>query len=494
MKKILTFLFMMLCLTIFSITAVDKLQLVSASQDSKPENLELNSNIPFYDYDHIWYTDEVGQLGLGKQLLDPNDIGLNSDYTGNKTTFMFSKYLPIPAKTVYCLYVAPWIMQMADSFNEAYPIMTYWKDDMKEEAVEEIIDLRNGGWGGYIYIENKTNATRYFAISSLEIRISYDDIPLTADNILMLQKEPNTSTLSFNGYYDYIGQEDYTQATETRYFYTYTGSNLTEADILKLFKARDNGYDVSLSIENNQYKDAEGEYPVTIVATDANNNQSKYTLMIRVINQPIPTINGPDTITYYLSKNPAITLNKLLANYTSDYCGVSGTLSLTEDSKFKFYGVIGNHSETTLTLIATFTGGRVATKDIKLVIVDDIAPTIYVTEFTLTTLEANALSLAQLVEHIEKSYKNLYNKNPNEIVIVQNSYTGNEDEAGVYYVTYKCVFGEEEEMGRLKIVVNSTNNKNDNNYKSIYLGLGVGFGAIILLAGAILIQKRRHNK
>lgn len=208
--------------------------------------------------------------------------------------------------------------------------------------------------------------------------------------------------------------------------------------------------------------------------------------------ESLPVIEGPDEVVFYLSQKELITTENLLDKYKARYKEEVGEIFLTEKSITAFYECANNHSTTLLTLKAKFANNLEVTKNIVLMIVDDNTPSQDASVYTITKTEDEILGKDAIVASIEKLHKEFLGVAPSEIIIIQNTYAGNEGKVGAYYIEYEYITEDVSYLARLDLIIEPAVMKDDT-LKNFYIGMGVWFVSLVLVSCAIFIFKKPYN-
>lgn len=430
---------------------------------------------------------DVASLGAGKQLLNYEDINWYVNEYDYANPY-FKKWYLIPANTVYCFYMSYKAVGIIDS---EFPMRIMFKESADAQIDEKIVSAYPGGWGAHCYIENTSENDLYFAITDFNI----PETPITADDVegnFMLQREENTSSMSFTGYYDYIDPSLGLSAIEGDYtLLALKGTKLSDEQILSMFKAYDNKHNniKSLELISTDYVDEIGEYNVSLKAIDQSDNETTFNFKLKVVKPVDPVVFGPESIVVKASELSQFTLSSLLSQYKGFYGAQTCQIYLDEGSYDTFMNVIDNLSSGTITIAGKFSGGKIATFDVLLVIEDDIGPTIYANEFLLETTTVVEMSEDELMEYVEDMLAKL-GISASNLSIVDNTYSGHGTVEGTYNVSFSYI-DENNEQQMVSLVIEANDVKS---YKNYYIYGSVILASILFLGGAIIFTRRRQKR
>lgn len=305
-----------------------------------------------------------------------------------------------------------------------------------------------GGWYGTAFLENTTGSDGYIEI--LDFGVPYG---VWADDVVEEVEVRRTSAVgvfNFDGYrVCYVGKEYYL-ADDSYTLVLPDNIQLTDEEILQNFKSQDYSGNITISIKSNNYKKEAGNYTVTIEAKDVYNNVTSYDLNILVYATETPSIIGQDQIYLYLSEFSNFSQENLLNMYSGSYYGYSYNLSLDTSYLNSFYNHYALCDDTELKIDCEFSDGTKISKIIKIYVLDDVAPELFIKKVVYLTEYINSLSIGEIITLINGglSAQNIEAENISLIGVDTLP-----SEAGTYTLNFAYEENGEKKVGELNLVL-----------------------------------------
>lgn len=192
-------------------------------------------------------------------------------------------------------------------------------------------------------------------------------------------------------------------------------------------------------------KDKVGSYIVTYKVSDSSTNSTEINIIVNVTDGIAPVISGPESVTTNLSLSAPI--ENLISSYTAlDAEDGNVKVNIHNDGYSSNKNKTGSYK---VILSAIDKAGNVSTKEITIVVKDNIPP-VFTAEEIITIDYYNSLTHEQIVSLLTD--REIYS-----FSIIKDEYSGNEKKAGKYKVVYLLKFenGTEETFTRLINVVNN---------------------------------------
>ncbi|MBE6123948.1 MAG: hypothetical protein E7184_00190 [Erysipelotrichaceae bacterium] len=272
-------------------------------------------------------------------------------------------------------------------------------------------------------------------LSSSTHTMSSDSLVIseTSDNNYSVSYEDVTKTVTLNVILDIYapvidGQLSYTINYDEELDIDELKSNLTAIDEV------DGEVEKEL-VENNCTEKKLGTCTIVFSATDRSGNSSQVTINVIRVDTTDPIINGPATVSRYLSSD--LNIEELLLLFTvTDNADVGLTAVLVTDNYTSNKGVPGQYE---VVVKATDSSGNETTKTTVVSVIDDIKPTISgINEWT------KAYNVTLTIDSIlsELTYSdNYYTVTTDDVYIVSDELTGNANKPGSYKIVVNVTDG-----------------------------------------------------
>ena len=192
-----------------------------------------------------------------------------------------------------------------------------------------------------------------------------------------------------------------------------------------------------------------GEYPVTIRTQDKAGNMTSRTFSVSIESNLPAVIEGPDSVTLYLSSQPNDTDITVLYTAT-DRATLDAIPIQIIATEINDYADAGRYD---VTIQATDSFDNVATKTILVVLEDDIPP-IFTYDDQIVTALGSPLSDLDLFNVIKSYYKD-QGIIVDQLSVLQDEYSGNENTEGEYAYTAEIVSSTGESFvhnGRIAVI------------------------------------------
>ena len=431
---------------------------------------------------HLEY--EKLEDGIGLNKLNPDD--LTHTIRQDQMTVYLKGYYTIPANTTYALYASyDFTGDVSTTGDIVYGL---WDTQTKEFLVKTEIGWNLGGWYAYAHIVNNTDKDCYMYIYDFGVWEGYSS-QTAYQNVIMQEIanpfENEEIIHEYKGYVNFYSESSgYDLCKEERTLTVVEGTNLNDDDLKELVVCE--GFYGSLepiSVETN-YESTPGNY----VCTYNYDNGQRYTLNIQVIEDIVPTIEGPSVVTINLTDWNYYTKYDLFENYIGIYGTQSYRMMLSEESEVLFEKAYGYPGTTELTLECTFAGGKVAHKTITLQVINDGYYEFYVKNYILKTSVTEEMTEDQIKDYIDANLNFDLGQKVDSLEIISNAYNGNEHKSGKYEVLFKYRVNKHEYLSSLTIEVNEPVEINTNWINIIIPSVSI---IMVLSMGVILIIQRR---
>lgn len=209
--------------------------------------------------------------------------------------------------------------------------------------------------------------------------------------------------------------------------YTETGFDYND-----LFTASDNYYDLedlTITVDDDDFSLAVGEYTIIITAADPSGNTSTAEITITVIDDVVPVITGPDEFTTTISSG--LTLGTILTQYTAE--------DEINGSRTNYITVLSNTFTANKNVAGVYEivikvadlSGNIGTKTIEVTVTDDVVPVFYITRAFISVAESITLTLEDIIRVL---YITGQIDSIEGYTLVSSTYFGNELEEGIYSV------------------------------------------------------------
>lgn len=191
---------------------------------------------------------------------------------------------------------------------------------------------------------------------------------------------------------------------------------------------------------------------LTITAKDKYNNISTKVIRLLTIDNVAPIINGESTYTlsYEVNMNASSIVNEYIT--ISDTFDNNPTYTIENDTFSKNSKEVGEYS---FTIVAKDSSNNTSNKVISINVVDTIKPVIFISSYQIETLDNIVLSRDD-INNILLSSRELNNIDNYSVLVLEDEYTGHENEKGTYLyrVLYLLEDGSEVEKA-LQIIVSN---------------------------------------
>lgn len=270
--------------------------------------------------------------------------------------------------------------------------------------------------------------------------------------------------------------------------FNYQLNNIVVSDNVSI---RDN---ILVTIESNTYVGNEGEigeYEIVYLAVDESNNETRETQVINVVDMTPPEVIGK--LDYTVRYDEKLNYNELLNNLTiTDNIDQFSDLRIikTEDEYQGNETFVGEYK------ITYFAEDRSKNKTyftFTIKVVDDQNPVFYININQLVINDMEIYTNEDLLNYYQSQINFLYD----DIEIIKNDYTGNEEKIGIYQITLKTSYNGKTTYLNSFIRVNElipeiTPKNKTAFYQNKYFIMGTTtLGVIGLLIGVYLIRKKR---
>lgn len=195
--------------------------------------------------------------------------------------------------------------------------------------------------------------------------------------------------------------------------------------------------------------DQVGDYAVTLRTADNAGNVTTRTFDVAIESNLPAVIEGPDSLTLYLTSDPNDTHITDLFSATDRASLEALTIQITA-TEITDYSAAGRYE---VTLQATDQFDNVATKKVQVIIEDDIPP-VFTYDDQIVTALGSPLSDLDLF-HVIKSYYLDQGIIVDQLAVVEDDYTGHEHEEGEYAYTAEIVSSTGESFmhtGRIAVI------------------------------------------
>ena len=244
-------------------------------------------------------------------------------------------------------------------------------------------------------------------------------------------------------------------------------STLTNVSTIQaLLTVTDNystGQALVLRVKTNDYNanyNRVGIYNIVFEAEDESGNTKTHTVAVTVRDDVAPTFTGPETILKAASET--LTTNAIKALYTAND-NVDG--NITSRITIQSDGYTG-HGATKGVYTIVFVVADIATNStthtLTITVEDDIPPVFFVDNYFIKISQMENLTNEQIVNLLVVAGK-IDNTVDRTITFMNNSYTGNEENVGMYPITIKVTStnGEEDIINIAVQVLEATNGDGD---------------------------------
>lgn len=214
---------------------------------------------------------------------------------------------------------------------------------------------------------------------------------------------------------------------------------LSNSDILAYFNANDNyegDVSSSLRVVRNDYQGLEqtiGEHIIELDVTDSSGNRSTFQSKIIVTDSTVPVISGPSSI--LKNRSEPMTLAYILSLFTaSDNLdgNITDKITVKSDNYSNNQNKMGEHA---IILEVKDAANNLSTYTVKIKIADDIAPVFLIDELIVhVDLRYDDLDILDIVNVL--LYQNVL-KQGEKIEIIEDNYSLNKHQSGVYTVTLR---------------------------------------------------------
>lgn len=217
-------------------------------------------------------------------------------------------------------------------------------------------------------------------------------------------------------------------------------------------------------------------------ANDSNDNNKTYTITLKILDLTPPKIIGPNSLVVNVSNNDSEYYAKLLS--IDDNFDTNPVIKVKESNlnpkevgtyKIVFEGSDSSNNKTEFIMYVK--------------VLNNYAPTINDESIIINTKYTNKLSIDDIKNEI--ALKQDCNKE--DINIIYNEYTNNENINGEYKLEYLYLLNDEMIDSSLKIIVSGNDIKNNTKIEMI-IGICVISSIILGLTGLIIFKKIRKNK
>jgi len=238
-------------------------------------------------------------------------------------------------------------------------------------------------------------------------------------------------------------------------------------------------------LDSNYNAEAIGSYEVSFQLEDQSGNTDRFQIMMHVINEEVPVIEGPNTITLYLSKT--YTLEDVLVDFNAYNAFTLETVHVTVKSHNlpEDFATVGTYQ---VTISAIDESENEATKTVTVRIEDDIPPQFYFDDVLITEL-GTILTQQSIYNHI----KNTYAKDGvtiQSMVLIEDDYTNNATKEGLYPYKVNLLSDTGDNFNhQLNIAVNEAEiiEEASENFPYIYALIGLS------LVGLLITIKRKGS-
>lgn len=425
--------------------------------------------------------------GVGKQKLNPECISFERTNVLDVHIWI-DGWIRIPSNTVYALYAS---REATGKLLGEEMISYYLSDGNTFDNVLHSQKWERGGWYAYTYIINKNNEDMYFTIPDFGIPAGLEEDEKY--DRFMLQEEKDEFTRTFTGYYFFIPQSSGYKLATSDYTYVTSTRNLLTEDFFKELAIMDPvmGYTTySMNVDVSNYKNEPGIYPIKYTIESDNGNEYTYTIHVKVVEYFEAVIEGPDEIVICMSEVNDYSFEDFASNFKGVYGEQECELFFSDYYMECFEYLLGKNDYMDLVLSAEFEGGTIAQKEVKLIIINDMCPEIFIRNYVLETSIVSTLSNSEILDYIRQNLGDEYVNS--EITIVTNEYKNNEAKIGTYSIVYKIDTNGEIEYGNLSVKV--TNNESSGVDTMLIISSIILSTAIIGFTILIVYRKRKLRK
>lgn len=231
-----------------------------------------------------------------------------------------------------------------------------------------------------------------------------------------------------------------------------------------------------------------GTYAIVYHVMDAYGNSSQKTVTVEVKDDIAPIFTGPTRIDVFLSEEKVTSeaIKEMMAAHDNIDGVITERIHVISNPFLSHERVPGEYD---IVFGVSDLSGNHATRVVKVVVKDDVAPIIWVDHLVIPKTMADALTLEDIklifLRALEGQGILAY-----DVSVISDEYTGNESDLGFHYIhlSYKTLSGEVHHE-RVKVaVVESFPTQNQTDYtKAIYAGSVI----LLVLGCACFIHKRK---